>query len=252
MAPAAPSGPSKYGDVGDDWKTPEDSLSALNEAWADNNLQQVHEIERARFRRNFDTDIAPALFPYLAKMMESKLDEYYQRQLGDVVPEVRRTVADRQTAEAVEFALDELRSAGAEDLDSLFVEEEGPPIVFEGEQFANTPLNRVLTRHPEILRIQEHHQDPAKAQRKTLISRYKLAYQIYKQGAGGVTAETARKLVEAGREGRQRDNQDRARQAINAGPGSSGHGEQSKSGSYVRDIISRQDDIPFASLLNAS
>lgn len=243
---ATPPPPTKYGDVGDDWKTPEESLTALNEAWAENDMTQVHEIERARFRRNFDTDIAPPLINYLTKMVEQKLEDYYQRQLGDVVPEVRRSVADRRIAESAEFALGELRKAGAEDLDTLFVEEEGPPIEVDGEKFANTPLNRILARHPEILRIQEHHPDPKKAERMTLISRYKLAYQIHKQG--GVPAETARKLVEAGREGRERDSQDRARQAINAGPGVSGHGEKTNSGSYIQYINNLSGEIPFSSL----
>lgn len=241
--------PFRYNDAGDDWKSPEDSLHALNEAWAENDLKQVHEIEMARLRRNFDSGIAPQFLRFIEKMVESRLNGLMERDLGDIVPEVRRSVSDRRAAESREFAIDELRKAGAADIEKLFENEDGPPIEYEGQQFPNTPLNRILAKHPEILRIMETNPDPAKAERKTFIARYKLAYRIFKSGAAGVSAETAKKLVEAGRESAERDSNDRARQSINAGSGASGHGDKSGAKSYVSELNNLPGEVPFTSLL---
>jgi hypothetical protein len=244
---AAPQG---YGDVGDAWKTPEDSLSALNEAWAANDLKKVHEVEMARFRRNFDSGIAPQLLNYVNQLLDKRFQGFVEKDLGDIVPEVRRGVTERRAAESREFAIGELRKAGAEDIEKLFEAEDGPPITYEGEQFPNTPLNRILAKHPELMRIQETHADPAKAERRTFISRYKLAYQIYKQGAAGVPAATAKQLVDAGREAKERETADRTRQGINAGPGATGRGDKPRSESYVAGLNNLPGEVPFSSLLS--
>ena len=244
-----PPEPLRYRDVGDEWKTPEDSLTALNDAWAENDLKQVHQIEMARLRRNFDSDIAPKLFPYIERMIEQRLNGFVERDLGDVVPEVRRSVQDRRISESREFAIDELRKAGAGDIEKLFEQEDGPPIEYDGQQFPNTPLNRILAKHPEIMRIVENHPDSSKAERRTFISRYKLAYQIFKNGAGGVSAQTAKKLVDAGRESKERETSDVARQTINAGSGASGRGEKPSNRSYIQELNNLPGEVPFASLL---
>jgi hypothetical protein len=99
------------------------------------------------------------------------------------------------------------------------------------------------------MRITETHSDPSKAQRKTYISRYKLAYQIYKQGAAGVPASIAGKLVEAGRESKERESNDRARQTLNAGKGASGLGEKPSKESYVNSLNNLPGEVSFGSLL---
>ena len=249
-APAKPATEAgRYGDIGDDWKAPEDSLKAINDAWADNDLKKVHEIEMARLRRNFDTGIAPQLLQFVQHMLDQRLQGFVKDNLGDVVPEVRRTINERRVAEDREFAIEELRKAGAGEIDKLFTAEDGPPITYEGQEFPNTPLNRILAKHPEIMRITETHSDPSKAQRKTYISRYKLAYQIYKQGAAGVPVAIANKLVEAGRESKERESNDRARQTLNAGKGASGLGDKQPSKSYVHDLNNLPGEVSFGSLI---
>lgn len=247
-APAAE--PVKYGDIGDDWKAPEDSLAALNEAWAENDLRKVHEIEVARLKRNFDSMIAPPLLTYINQVLDQRLRGLVEKDLGDVVPEVRRAAQERRIAESRDFAIDQLRKAGAEDIDKLFVADDGPPIKFGDQEFPNTPLNRVLAKHPEIMQIEAKHPDPATAQRMTFISRYKLAYQIWKQGVAGLPAAAAKKLVEAGAEMSERQAADRARQTINSGSGASGLGERSRSRSYVQDLNQLPGEISFSSIFD--
>jgi hypothetical protein len=249
--PAAAAATTTYGDVGDEWKTPEDSLKALNTAWGKDDLKAVHDIEVARMKRNFDAVIAPSLLSYINKMVEARLKGFAEKDLGDVLPEVRRTVAQRRVGESREFAIDQLRSAGANDIDKLFTAEDGPPIKFGDQEFPNTPLNRILARHPEIMQIAGTHTDPTTRERQAMIARYKLAYQIYKQGAAGVSAETAKALVDAGREIRTRQDGDRARQSINAGPGASGVGDKPpREKSYVTQLNSLPGEVPFASLIS--
>jgi hypothetical protein len=248
-APAADNRP--YGDVGDPWKTPEDSLTALNDAWGKNDLKTVHDIEVARLKRNFDSVIAPSFIPYIARMVEARLQSFTEKDLGDVVPEVRRTAMQRRVGESREFAIDQLRKAGANDIEKLFDAEDGPPIKFDGQEFPNTPLNRILAKHPEIMQIRGSHTDPAKAERQAFIARYKLAYQIFKQGTAGaaLSAETAKALVDAGRDIKDKQQQDRARQSMNAGPGASGVGDKEKPKSYVGQLNAMPGELPFSSLL---
>lgn len=239
----------RYGDLGDEWKTPEDSLTALNKAWESNDLKTVHEIEVARMRRNFDAAIAPSLIAYVNKLLETRFKGFVEKDLGDVVPEVRATAEQKRVTASRDFAIDQLRKAGANDIDKLFDTEDGPPIKFGDQEFPNTPLNRILARHPEIMQVQGTHADPAKRERQAFIARYKLAYQIHKQGAAGVPAETAKALVDAGREIKTAQAADRTRQTINAGPGASGVGEKSQPKSYVGQLNSLPGEVPFSSLI---
>jgi hypothetical protein len=187
---------------------------------------------------------------YIGKMLDARLKGFVEKDLGDVVPEVRRTVADRRIAQDRDFAIDQLRKAGAEHIDKLFVAEDGPPINFDGEDFPNTPLNRILARFPQILQITAQHADPAKAARQSFIARYKMAYQIYQQESAGHSTETAKQLVQAGRESKERESKDRARQAINAGSGKSGVGtDKSASKSYVGHLNSLPGEVSTSSLL---
>jgi hypothetical protein len=248
-APAAAE-PPKYGDIGDAWKTPEDSLTALNEAWTKNDLKAVHQIEVARQLRTFDTQIAPALLAHIGRMFEARLQGFAEKDLGDVVPEFRRNAAEKRVSESREFAIDQLRKAGANDIDELFAVEDGPPIKFNGQEFPNTPLNRLLVKHPEIMQITATHTDLQKAERSTFIARYRLAHQIYKQSKGGVAADTAKALVEAGRTAKNRETADRTRQGINAGSGTSGLGGDKSSKSYVGQLNSLPGEVPLSSLLS--
>ena len=119
-----------------------------------------------------------------------------------------------------------------------------------GQEFPNTPLNRLLVKHPEIMQITATHTDPKKAERSSFIARYKLAYQMFKQSKGGVAADTAKALVEAGRTAKDREAADRTRQGINAGSGTSGLGGDKSPKSYVAQLNSLPGEVPLSSLLS--
>lgn len=249
--PPANTEASKYGDIGDEWKTPEDSLTALNEAWSKNDLKGVHEVETARLRRNFDAVIAPPLFAFIDKMLEARFKAFAEKDLGDVLPQVRQTVAQQRLADDREFAVDQLRKAGMADIDALFAVEDGPPIKFDGQEFPNTPLNRLLVKHPEIMQISVPDADRSKAQRKTFIARYRLAYQLHRQAAPPpVSAEVAKELVKQGEVIANGKESERARQALNSGTGASGlGGEKAGTGGYVSELNNLPGEISFSSLL---
>lgn len=240
-APAPAAAEYRYNDVGDEWKSPDESLTALNEAWRDGDLQKVQDVEVARLRRNFDQAIAPQLLAFIDKMLSDKF--------GDVVPEVRRNVAERRLSDSREFAVDQLREAGASDIDQLFVEEDGPPIKFDGAEFPNTPLNRILAQHPEIMTVQGRGKDRDAIEKSTFMARYRLAYRIFRQQAGAVPADAAKRLVEAGAELKAHNANDRARQTINSGSGATGLGEKSSKGGYVNELNNLPGEISFSSLL---
>lgn len=240
-----------YGDIGDTWKTAEESLAALNEAWAANDLRKAHDIEVARLRRNFDQAVAPQLLAFIDKMVNARLQEFSKKEFGDVLPVVRKSVGEQRMAESREFAVNELRKAGAADIDKMFAKEDGPPLHFDGKEWVNSPLNRVLVKHPEILSIVKTHEDPIKAERATFLARYKLAYQLYKQATPAVSAEAAKQLVDAGRNVERNKDSDRARQTLNAGSGATGLMEKGSKGSYVNDLNNLPGEVPFSSLFSA-
>lgn len=237
----------RYGDIGDEWKGPEDSLKALNQAWAEENFDKVQQIEMARLRRNLDTEFAPAIIKAVQKMLDDRLQAFEKQNLGDVLPEVRRGVEERRNAESRDFAIAELRKAGASDIDKLFDVEDGNPIQFDGKQFPNTPLNRIIAKFPQILQLRVQNADPATAARMTFIERYRMAYQLYK--SQGIPAETAKQLVEAGAKSKERQEADRTRHTLNAGPGATSLGGEKGNRSYVSELNNMPGEIPFASLL---
>lgn len=247
--PAGAPLPRQYGDIGDSWKTPEESLTALNEAWVANDLRKVDEIEAARFVRAFDSRVAPHLLGFIDRMVTERLAGFAKKELGDVIPTVRKTISEQRLSESKEFAIGELRTAGATDIEQMFTAQDGPALKFDGQEWPNSPLNRVLIRHPEIMSIVKSHDDPVKAERATLLARYKLAYQIWKQEAsGGVPAAAAQQLVAAGRDMERNQAADRARQTINAGPGATGLGGKPTGDSYIEQLQNLPGALSASSL----
>jgi hypothetical protein len=183
-------------------------------------------------------------------MVEARLGKFAEKDLGDVLPEIRRSVGDKRVAESRDFAISQLRKAGAEDIDELFAVEEGPPIQYGGHEFPNTPLNRILVKHPEIMQVMSQHPDATKAERASFIARYKLAYQMYRQSKGGVAVDVAKKLVETGRAAKERETADRTRQSINSGVGTTVAGGEKPARSYMNQLNNLPGEVPLASLLS--
>lgn len=246
--PAAETKPPAVGqseDVGANWKTPEDAYTDLNQAWSDGDKRKVAEIENAMFVRRF-AEVVPQIQEYVQQRIQKALEE----QLGDVVPEMRQTVQERRFEAARELAIEKLSSVpGFEGVAELDKEVDGDPIVFNGQEFRNTAMNRILAENPWILEIQVQHPDPVKALQATNLRRYQAAYKLH-QG-GRVSSGQAKALVDAGKKIEARSKQDRTRQSLNggAGAGTSLTPSQGKTGSYVRDeLLGLDEPTSFASL----
>lgn len=234
-------------DVGASWKTPADAYNALNEAWNKGDLEAVTQVENAMFTRRF-AEVVPQIQEYV----QQRVQELLKEQLGDVVPAMRETVAARKQAEAIEYAVEKLSSVkGFEGVAELDKEIDGDPITFNGQEFRNTPMNRILAENPWILSIQERHADPDTAARLTNLARYQAAFKLH-QGSK-VSSGQAKALVDAGKKMEARSKQDRTRQSLNggAGAGTSLTPSQGKTGSYVQDeLLGMDEPTSFASLLS--
>lgn len=249
--PQPPPTQGKFGDIGDAWKRPSDAYKALNEAWSKEgspDLDQVAEIDDAMYRRRFDAIAVPAIERYV----ESRLEKFAKEQLGDVIPMARQSVQERRANEARDFAVGQLKSAGAADIEKMFepIPNE-PPVVIDGQQFPATPLNKIMAEYPGIARIQYSHSDPNVAARRTAVERFRMAYQLYRQQSKPpVTPAAAKQLVQAGADMAARS-QDRTRQQINAGRGTANTPGKPGGGSYVESLVNMPGaPLSLASLLN--
>ena len=218
----------RYGDLGDTWKGPTDAIEAWNQAWASSDMAKVNQIEVALLMRRAD-----ALgIPRGQKAIQDIVERVLAERLGDVVPAIRQTVEDRRTAENRDFAKAELRKLPAfKDFDELFKVEEGPGVVSDGQTFPNMPINRIMAADPGINLITVSPADPeaikaAKAlgiaprdaaDRLTFLHRYRTAMTIHR--ANQIPPAAAKRIMQHGAQAAERQERDRARQAVNAGAG---------------------------------
>lgn len=244
-APAKPSGdqPYPYNDAGKAWRNAADAYVDLGKAWGTASelaekgdpagFQRIAEVEAAIFQRRFD-DIA---IPALAEMLPGVIEQIIQQRIGDVLPSARRSADREELAVARDFAIGELaKTPGYEQIQELIAEDDGEPVVFDGEQFPSTPLNRIMAENPWILKIQESHKDTDTARRLTFLQRYRAAHAIFTRGQ--VDASKAKSLMKAGEKLANRKKAEQVRQALNAGKGAGLSSGQSDSGSYVAELVS--------------
>lgn len=239
-----PKGPA-YNDIGKDWQGPDDALRSIAEAWAEagekQDFRKVNQIEAAIYERRFDA----IAMPKIAQFVQYAIEQFAQQHLGDVVPQMRAQTQQAQEEQAFQFAMGELEKAkGFEDIAELTKEQDGPPILINGEKFGNTPLNRIIAEHPEILDIRREHKDRATADRLTFLARLRVAHAFH--NSGKIAGAKASDLVKAGERIQKRADQDRIRQQLNSGRGAGG---LKKPASFVEEL--QQDpDAPasFAAL----
>jgi hypothetical protein len=222
--------PGKYGDIGDNWKAPRDSYIAEQQAWENGgdppDYDTLHQIQVARTVRILDAVAGPTISALRQEIATLK------SQLSEVAPHVKQTLARNEQAQSRRFAVTELAKVkGFEEVEKLFEEEDGPPVEFGGEKFANTPFNRICKSNPEILNIvvpedsaearraaKQRGITPARAARDlTNISRFRMAARIARQGR--VAPAQAQALVDAGAEAAKRQQRDTIRQGLNSGAG---------------------------------
>ena len=129
-------------------------------------------------------------------------------------------------------------------MDELYAAE-GEPIVYRDEDtgeeatFPNTPMNRILSEYPEILRARWQGKDDAASEQRTFYQQLKTVLRIYRQqkrSSNGIDTIAAKELFDAGKLVSDRTAQDRLRHGINAGGVSGGASPGSES--YVRELTS--------------
>lgn len=242
---AAKSEESDVEDAGAKWNSPSDAWTDLNKAWTEGNLEAVSNIEAAIFNRQFGAIAAPQI----KNFVQSELQKFFKENLGDVVPQMKQSVAERRHADAKDFAISQLSAVkGFEGVNELDVKADGDPVVFNGAEFDNTPMNRIIAENPWILSIQEKHADPDKAQKLTMMARYRAAFKVHQ--AGKVPSTKAKQLVEAGKKMEARTRNERTRQSLNGGNGAGTSLTQSKGKSkgYVADeLLGLDEPTSFAS-----
>lgn len=238
--------PTSYfeGDPGVGWKSPNDAYAQMAKAWSKEggpDYDLINKVEQGIFHRRAEQS------GYVtAQQAEQMLDKVIQSRLGDVLPHVRETVEMQRSEANKEFAIAELEKlpewAGIRE---LYKEADGePPLVINGEQHPNTPLNRILMENPEILDINVRHKDDIAAERLTYMARYKAVLRASQRGK--IDEKKANALLQAGVKSAQRTSSDRTRQGINSGT-TGGLPNGKKTGSFVQGLV---DEAPasFSSL----
>lgn len=211
-------------------RTPEAAYNEFANAMAEGNFARAHEVQQNIFQLQMR-----AFAPNIQQLVHTEAQRLVQEQLGDVIPAMRQQTAERQVEANREFAIQQLEQGGLQDIRTMFKADSDQPLVVDGQEYDNTPMNRAMLQYPWLTNIVVPHQNPAIAQRLTLIERYRAAGTLAKaqqpagQPAGaqqtqapGIPADQARQLMAAGAEQARREQEDRARQQMNSGPGATG------------------------------
>jgi len=252
--PAAPQpqqGPMRFDDIGDEWKGATDAYKAVNDAWAEGDLAKVNACEAALFRRRVAFDLMPQLNSIIEERVNNRLKSFAEKDLGDVLPDMRQSASRQKEDAARTSAISQLRGAPEfKDIDVLMKDTGGPPLRIDGQEWPNTPLNQILAENPGLRRMKLDDPNPEKARRLTYLNRYALAARLYKQqqSAQVVDPAKAQALLDAGAALQAKEAADRTRQAMNAGPGATGIGAGTGEKSLVQEINSSVGANSFASL----
>lgn len=229
------------------WQSPIDFVVAEEQAWADYTNPEATPQQRFEAARRLDEirdyRAAMTVQRYLQSinldaLVETKAQELIQAQLGDVIPAVRQTAAERAALANHEFAIAELTKAGVEGVTELMKPISQEPLIVDGKVYDNHPYNIVALRFPALQNIRVTHDaagrpyPPDVADRLTRIERYRTAAELWEvvksqtpaaqAGSGAGTqapAAAVQQAFQAGMQSNARATVDRARQALNAGSG---------------------------------
>jgi hypothetical protein len=234
------------------WREPADAYREWSEAWARQDsegnpspdMATIDQIEKRQFMLRFGMIGVPVI--------ERIIAERVQEALGRFKPDLERTIEERREQEAGGFARAELskKPEGKKVLDDLFAEAKGPSIRFDGRDFANTALNRILIANPELLDIRAPHEDPDIALKLTLIKQYRAAARILRaqQAQPGVSPASAKELVAAGARMGAREALDSARHGMNAGAGAGGLAGR-PGGGYIEELSKLPGQVSISTLV---
>jgi len=237
----------QYNDIGAQWQSPNDGYQALSQAWAHaqetGDMRPVIQTEAALYERRFDA----IGMPKVQQFVQAQLHQFLQDRFGDVLPQLQEQARATQLSQAAEMAWKDLEGTeGFKDIRSLDQEQEGQPLVVNGEEYRNTPLNRILAENPWIMSIKRDNADPKVSDRLTYLARLKAAYSIHSKGR--ISNATAKALVSAGSRQEQRKQQDQVRQSLNKGgtPSRTLDKGGAKPRSYVEELMDSGNDGPIS------
>jgi len=175
------------------------------------NLSQIRD---AQFRRYMIENL-----PYLHNIMVNTTKGLITESMGPILPQVNAMAAQRDQTQAKELALGDLeRMSEYKGVRNLMKPGEGTitfkdPETGQTAEFDNTPMNRILIKNPEILRIQVPHKDPRVALRLTMTARYRAAMRIHR----GASPSNTKSLLSTAVAITKKSEADRSRQRMNAG-----------------------------------
>lgn len=214
----------KMDDRGKDWKGWPDAhkaeleelgrISTDLEAGRQPDFRGLTEIRQAQGRRMM-LDQAPALLRTTHEMVRGMIQEA----LGPLLPQVNELSQQNASIQAREAALGDLeKTTEFKGIRGLTKPGQGvvkfrDPESGEEIEVDNTPLNRILIRHTEILKIQSSHKDPRVALRLTQTARLKAAMRIHK----GQSPESTRQLLDTATRITEKQRSERPRQGFNGG-----------------------------------
>lgn len=246
--PFSPSGPIRLGDVGDAWNTPADAAKDLYEAFSDQNTAKAAQIQEAWFSRQM-MGTMPHLLQYMQEMVQGHINQFREKEFGEVRQTVEQAKQARMRDSAYDAAVSDLTAKPA--LKQLWDEMNKATGEFEfnGQTWADKPLNRILAEYPEILKIRVEDPNPEKAWRLTAIEQYRAAMRIYaKQKSSTLTPKKAEALVTAGTEQAKREaGKERARQKLNAS-GARGQAPLSDDDKWLDDLAKSRGSQSGASV----
>jgi len=155
-------------------QTPAAAEAELAEAMAVGDYQHAAEVRQQIFFMQ-----QSAMRGQTEAMIRAEAERLFQERMGNIAPAMQNMVAQQQVAEAQTFAIGQLKEAGIADIDTMFQPASDQPLMVDGEQYPDTPMNRMVAQFPWIRQIHVQHADPATAKNLTMIARYRVGNQMW-------------------------------------------------------------------------
>lgn len=234
---AAAAEPGKLGDVGDAWTGPNDAWVALSRAYEavdpekPETFQKVTDIQNAIFMRQFLA---------ASKVREQEMRDFMEKEYGEVTRHVSQQRQQMKAEQNRQTAIEGLaKDPKFADVTKLWEPIDDKMIKFNGKEYPNTPLNRVLKSNPELLNIRYPHADPDKADQLSKAAMFKQVHRIWKQSQKppAISPEKAKDFVKAGADIQKNAQTSRTKQALNSGNGATGSGAATTPKNYIKEIL---------------
>lgn len=160
-------------------QTPAMAEAELAEAMASGDYQHAAEVRQQIFFMQ-----QSAMRGQTEAMIRAEAERLFQERMGGIAPAMQNMVAQQQASESQAFAIGQLKEAGIPDIDTMFQPTSDQPLAVNGDQYPDTPMNRMVAQFPWITQIHVQHADPVTARNLTLIARYRAGNQMWQATKG--------------------------------------------------------------------